>query len=103
MHDAGIHQDAVGWDGKMRYLELVGAFSNISVSYPRRRRPRPSPFLADKAIMRLYLLISMQYAVLPQRANILIRGNMEQMRLIESFCKMYLLCLYSLELAIHAA
>ena len=100
MHDAGIHQDGVGWDGKMRYLELVGAFSNISVSYPRRS---PSPFLADKAIMRLYLLISMQYAVLPQRANILIRGNMEQMRLTESFCKMYLLCLYSWELAIHAA
>ena len=51
------------------------------------------PFLADKAIMRLYLLISMQYAVLPQSANILIRGNMEQMRLTESFCKMYLECL----------
>ena len=85
----------------MRYLELVGAFSNISVSYPRRRRP--SPFLADKAIMRLYLLISMQYAVLPQRANMLIRGNMEQMRLTESFCKMYLLCLYSREFAIRAA
>ena len=74
----------------------------ISVSLIRVAGGRPL-FLADKVIMRLYLLISMQYAVLPQRANMLIRGNMEQMRLTESFCKMYLLCLHSCELAIHAA
>ena len=52
-------------------------------------RVRP-PFLADKAIMRLYLLIFMQYAVLAHSVNILIRGNMEQMRLTESLCKMSL-------------